>query len=286
MNPVILYSVLSLGGVAAFAAFALLIVAKRFHVEEDPRIDVVAEMLPGANCGACGSPGCRGFAEALIEAANQGDISGKVCPVSPPEAMAKIGGVLGLEVAEAKPIIAVRCCGGKIDAASRKIRYDGPESCAIANSLFSGEKGCAYACFGLSDCVKACDFGALSIDESGLPVVDEEKCVGCGVCVSVCPRRIMELRPKGKKGKRVWVNCRNKDKGGIAKKTCDVACIGCGKCAKACPEKIQAITIENNLAIIDPEKCISCGKCVKECPTGAIQATFPIVKKKEKEKGE
>ncbi len=285
MNPVILYSVLTLGGTAALAAMMLLIVAKQFFVEEDPRIDVVAELLPGANCGACGAPGCRGFSETLIEAANQGDISGKVCPVSTAEDMAKIGEVLGLEVSEAKPMVAVVRCGGLRDESTQKFVYDGPASCVIGNALFGGENGCSYGCFGLGDCVDACGFDAIKIDQAtGLPVVDKEKCVACGVCVTNCPRKLIELRPLGKKEKRVWINCRNCDKGGAAKKVCGVACIGCGKCAKACPEKISAITVENNLAYIDPDKCIACGKCFWECPTRAIKASFEVRKPKPKKK--
>ncbi len=285
MSPIILYSVLTLGGVAALAAVMLLIAAKQFYVEEDPRIDVVAELLPGANCGACGAPGCRGFSEMLIKAANQGDISGKVCPVSTPEDMARIGEVLGLEIAEVKPMVAVVRCGGLKNESTQKLVYDGPLSCMVAGILFSGENGCSYGCFGLGDCVKACGFDAIKIDQvTGLPVVDEEKCAACGVCVTACPRKIIELRPVGKKEKRVWVNCLNYDKGGAARKVCSVACIGCGKCVRACPDKISAITLENNLAYINPDKCIACGKCFWECPTNAIKASFEVPKPKPKKK--
>ncbi len=283
MSSIILYSVISLGGVAAFAAVTLFFIAKKFHVEEDPRIDEVTELLPGANCGGCGYPGCRGFAEKLVEAADTGDISAFMCPPGGSDTMAAVGKFLGLEVAAAEPTIAVVHCGGDNEKAPRKLSYDGPSKCSVAHTLFNGEKGCAYGCLGLGDCVTACDFDAIYIDEKTLlPVVSEEKCVSCGACVTACPRNIIDIRPKGRRGRRVWINCCSHDKGAVAMKACKAACIGCGKCVRECPEKIQAIRLENNLAIIDPGKCIACGKCVNVCPTGAIKASFDVPKPKPK----
>lgn len=285
MNPVILYSVVTLGAVAAGAAMILFFIAKKFKVDEDPRIDEVTELLPGANCGGCGYPGCRGFAEALVKAADEGDISALNCPPGGADTMAEVGKYLGMEVAETAPTVAILRCGGTREKAPAKLAYDGPAKCAIAHNLFSGENGCPYGCLGLADCVVSCDFGAMYMDEdTGLPVIIEEKCVSCGACVKACPRAIIEIRPVGRKGRRVWINCVNKEKGAVAMKNCKAACIGCGKCVKECPEKVSAITMKDNLAYIDPEKCISCGKCIVVCPTGAISATFTPPKPKPKAK--
>ena len=146
------------------------------------------------------------------------------------------------------------------------------------HSAGAGETGCGYGCLGCGDCVAACNFDAIHMNpETGLPEVDEDKCTACGACAKACPRHIIELRKKGPKGRRVYVQCVNKDKGAVAKKACEVACIGCGKCEKEC--KFDAITITDNLSYIDFNKCRLCTKCVDVCPTGAIiKVNFPVRK--------
>ncbi len=259
-------TVLVVSGLGALLALLLFLVAKKFRVEEDPRIDDVEKMLPGANCGGCGFAGCRGMSEALVKS---DDISSLYCPVGGGECMKKIAAYLGKEAAEREPMVAVVRCAGSCENRPKTNRFDGASSCLIASSLYAGDTGCSFGCLGLGDCVTKCEFGALSINPAtGLPEVDEEKCTACGACVKACPKHIIELRKKAPKGRKVYVSCVNKDKGAVARKACKVACIGCGKCAKVCP--FEAITVENNLAYIDFAKCKMCRKCVVECPTGAI----------------
>ena len=271
MTTTIIYTIISLCAIGIASAVILYFVAQKFKVEEDPRIDTVESILPGANCGGCGKPGCRGFAEATVKATS---LDGLFCPVGGAETMTKVAAALGMEVTAQTPQIAVVRCNGTCDHRQRTSQYDGYKSCAIEHSLYRGETDCTFGCLGCGDCVTACPFDAIHMDENGLPVVSEEKCVACGACVKACPRNIIELRNKGVKGRRVFVCCVNKDKGNIARKACTAACIGCGKCAKECP--FEAITLENNLAYIDFRKCRLCRKCVSVCPTHAIhEVNFP-----------
>lgn len=275
----ILIALLSLGAIGAISAVILYFVAQKFAVYEDPRIGQVEEALPGANCGGCGFPGCKGFADACVKADS---LDALLCPVGGGETMGKIAAILGKEAVAAQPMVAVLRCNGTCANRPRTNSYDGATSCAIAASLYGGETACTYGCLGCGDCVTACSFGAISIDsETGLPVIDEDKCSGCGACAKACPKSIIEVRKKGIKSRRVFVSCVNKDKGAAARKACTAACIGCGKCVKACP--FEAITLENNVAYIDADKCKLCRKCVDECPTGAIHAlNFPPKKVVEK----
>ena len=266
MTTTIIYTIISLCAIGIASAVILYFVAQKFKVEEDPRIDTVESILPGANCGGCGKPGCRGFAEATVKATS---LDGLFCPVGGAETMTKVAAALGMEVTAQTPQIAVVRCNGTCDHRQRTSQYDGYKSCAIEHSLYRGESDCTFGCLGCGDCVTACPFDAIHMDENGLPVVSEEKCVACGACVKACPRNI-----KGVKDRRVFVCCVNKDKGNIARKACTAACIGCGKCVKECP--FEAITLENNLAYIDFRKCRLCRKCVSVCPTHAIhEVNFP-----------
>lgn len=273
----ILVAVISLGAIGLISAVILYVASKKFAVYEDPRIAQVAEVLPQANCGGCGFPGCSGFAAACVKA---GSLEGKMCPVGGQPTMEKVASILGLEATASEPKVAVVRCNETCANRPKLTQYDGVRSCVVANSTFGGETGCTFGCLGCGDCVSACQFDAIHMNpETGLPEVDESKCTACGACSKACPRNIIEIRPKGKNNRRVYVQCVNKDKGAVARKACAAACIGCGKCVKVCP--FEAITLENNLAYIDPAKCKSCRKCEMECPQQAIVAVnFPPRKPK------
>lgn len=258
----ILIAVISLGTIACLLALVLYVASKRFAVYEDPRVAQVSAVLPQANCGGCGYPGCSGFAEACVQA---GSLDGKLCPVGGQPVMERVAGILGLEAAALEPRVAVVRCGGTCDARPRLRVYDGAQRCAILASLCEGETDCAYGCLGCGDCADACSFGGLRMNPStGLPEVDAAVCTACGACVRACPRGLIELRPRG----RAEVLCASRDKGGVARKVCASACIGCGKCLKTCPS--GAVVLEDNLARIDPRKCEACGRCVEACPQGVI----------------
>ncbi|HLO59913.1 MAG TPA: Fe-S cluster domain-containing protein [Bacteroidales bacterium] len=277
MVTTIIYTILSLSLLGAVAAVVLYFVAQRFKVFEDPRIDQVEAELPAANCGGCGFAGCRNLAETLVKSES---FDGLFCPVGGNTVMARIAEVLGRQAVTQDAKIAVLKCNGTCEYRPRTSIYDGTASCAIASALYSGETGCNYGCHGFGDCVEACLFDAMYIDETtGLPVISDEKCTACGACVKACPRNLIELRKKWKGNKKIYVACSNEDKGGIARKSCSVACIGCSKCVKVCT--FDAITLENNLAYIDSDKCRLCRKCAPECPTNSIiEIGFPQKKEK------
>lgn len=272
----ILVAVLVLGAIGLISALVLYFASHKFAVHEDARIGQVSEVLPQANCGGCGYPGCSGFAAACVKAADAGSLEGKLCPVGGQPVMEKVAGILGLSVAESAPMVAVVRCNGTCENRPRLVEYDGAQSCRVQQMTGMGETGCAYGCLGCGDCVSACKFGALTMNmETGLPEVNEDLCTACGACAKACPRTIIEIRPKGPKGRRMVVLCNNKDKGAVAGKSCKVACIGCGLCVKTC-DKFEAITVTDNLAYIDPQKCKMCRKCEDVCPKGAIKAiNFP-----------
>jgi len=273
----ILYSAVLLASIGIVAAVILYVVSKKFYVYENPLIGEVDEILPAANCGGCGSPGCKAFAEKLV---NTEDISELFCPVGGNDVMKQVAGLLGKEVAEKDPTVAVILCQGGCDVRPKTTIYQGPRSCAISSLVYGGETDCQYGCLGDGDCVDVCDFDAMYMDEeTGLPVIITDKCTSCGACVKACPRDIIEMRPLNKRDLKIFVGCLNEDKGGIAKKACNVACIGCSKCEDICPK--DAVVMTDTLAYIDPALCTLCRKCVEVCPTHSIiETNFPPKKVK------
>lgn len=272
MTQTFFWTILILAGLGLVLALVLFFIAKKFKVEEDPRIDEVEKVMPGANCGGCGFAGCRAFADAAVKASN---LDNNYCPVGGNEVMKKVASILGYEVKEKAPMVAVVRCNGTCDKRPKTNDYDGLASCKVKAALYAGDTGCAYGCLGCGDCVEACQFGAISMDPAtGLPVVDEEKCTACGACSKACPKHVIEIRNKGPRSMRLYVSCINKDKGPVAKKACASACIGCGICAKTCTH--DAITITDNVAYIDFTKCKLCRECEAMCPTEAIHGVnFP-----------
>jgi len=269
---VILNAVIVLGVIGLASAAVLFVLSKKFAVKEDPRIGQVTEILPGANCGGCGFPGCGGMAAACVKAADAGSLDGLLCPVGGNETMQKIAGILGLKAEVSAPKAAVVRCNGTCENRPRIVDYDGTLSCRVMNATSMGETACAYGCLGCGDCVAACQFDAIHMNvQTGLPEVDTEKCTACGACAKSCPRQIIEVREmKGKKKMGVAVECVNKDKGAAAMKQCKASCIACQKCVKVC--EFGAIAVENNVAHIDATKCKLCRKCEDSCPRAVIHA--------------
>lgn len=253
--PIIIVTVIGL-----LAGLILSIVSKLFAVEVDERIEKIREELPGANCGACGFAGCDEYAAKLVKEG----VKPNLCVPGASAVAKKISEILGVEFESVEEKYAVVACKGNCDVTDDIVEYMGRKSCAACNSFYQGKKICTYACLGYGDCVNVCQYDAIHI-VNGVAVVDYSRCVGCGMCARACPNHIIQLIPTSS---HVAVQCSSKDKGAYTRSICKAGCIGCKKCEKTCPN--GAITVENNLAHIDPSKCTNCGACFEACPVKAI----------------
>lgn len=257
----IIFAIVSIGGLGIIFGAILGFASKIFAVDEDPRVGMVQECLPGANCGGCGYPGCGGLAAAIVA----GKAPVNSCAPGGAKAAAAIAEVMGVVAEETEPMVAFVKCGGTCDKAQNKYEYDGIDDCIMASQLAgASSKACAYGCMGLGSCVKACKFDAIKI-ENGVAVVNPDLCVACGKCVSTCPKKIIDLVPKKKK---VKVQCSSKDMGKAVMSVCSAGCIGCKICEKTC--KFDAIHVIDNIAVIDYDKCKNCGMCANKCPKKVI----------------
>lgn len=239
---------------------ALVLFGKKFHVEVDERVAAVRELLPGNNCGACGYAGCDALAEAI--ASGEAPVNG--CPVGGAPAAEKIGEVMGVSADAAQKMVAFVRCGGDCEHTSVKALFSGVEDCRSAIASGISPWSCDFGCMGYGSCVRVCPADAIHVAD-GVAKVDPERCVGCGLCVKTCPKRLIELIPYDQK---VFVRCHNTNKGTQVKAVCSAGCIGCRLCTKQC--EAGAVTVNDNVAHIDPALCTNCGKCAQKCPTGAI----------------
>jgi len=256
----ILTALAALGGLTLLLAVMLIVANRKLYVYEDPRIDTVEEMLPHANCGACGYPGCRPFAEALVA----GEAPPAKCTVSTEAARERIANYLGVALGSEEKIVARLACAGGTNVALNRARYQGIETCQAAALVSGGGKGCFWGCLGHGDCDVSCDFDAITMNEFSLPVVDVDKCTACGDCVEACPKDLFSLQPVNH---RLWVACKNLEAGNDILEECQVACTACGKCAM---DGGDLIDMAHNLPVIDYAKDHRTKAPIQRCPTGAI----------------
>jgi RnfABCDGE-type electron transport complex B subunit len=257
----VVYSILVVGGLGLVAGAVLAIASERFAVEVDPRVERLEEALPGVNCGACGHPSCTAAAKAIAE----GKAPVNACVAGGEATMHLVADVMGVEAKSVAPKIAKIQCRGDLGIASLEYEYHGIDDCRAAYILFNGAKTCAYGCLALGSCARACPFDAIEYDFHRVPYVRYDKCTGCGVCVDVCPRDLIDLYDATAE---VFVMCKSRDKGSTVKKICEVGCIACGICERSCP--FNAITVQDGLAVVDHTKCTKCGLCVVLCPQNCI----------------
>ncbi|MCL2380915.1 MAG: RnfABCDGE type electron transport complex subunit B [Treponema sp.] len=266
MDTTIFIAVLSVTAVGASCAVMLCIAAKVMHVKVDERVAQLQEIMPGINCGACGYPGCSGYAEALVSGAG---VKTNLCTPGGAEVLARISAILGVEAESVVPKTAVVNCLGDSGSQQKKMEYKGIQSCQAAKLLFGGEGACAFGCLGYGDCQIVCPTDAVCMQDS-LARIRAGLCTGCGLCVKACPNDLISIENASAP---VFVMCKNIEKGAVVRKKCSKGCIGCGKCARECPEK--AIVVENSLARIDYAKCSGCGHCVQSCVAKCIKPGKP-----------
>jgi Na+-translocating ferredoxin:NAD+ oxidoreductase RNF subunit RnfB len=261
MNPIIL-AVLSVTIIGVICAIILSIASKVMYVKTDERVAELLECLPGSNCGACGFPGCSGYAAAL---ASDADVQTNLCTPGGEAAVQKISALLGVEAGHMVTKHAVVHCRGDGNVRQKKMEYRGIYTCVAARQIFGGEAACAFGCLGYGDCQKVCPSGAVCV-ENGLARINPHLCNGCGMCVKVCPNKLISVYADTVGA---VVFCSNMEKGAQARKKCADCCVGCGLCARECPTR--AVKVVDSLAIIDYEKCTGCGVCIKKCVTRCIQ---------------
>jgi Na+-translocating ferredoxin:NAD+ oxidoreductase subunit B len=251
-----------MGGMGVLLAALLALADKKLYVWEDPRIAQVEALLPHANCGGCGFPGCRMFAEKCVE----GVIAPGKCNVNTAEGIHAIAELLQVNAGHEEKRVARLACAGGAHVAKHRARYAGLDTCRAAALISGGGKGCSWGCLGLADCMRVCNFDAIKMDAHGLRVVSEEKCTACGDCVAICPKSLFSLHPVSH---RLWVACLNLLNGDQAEADCEVACTACGRCAADAPAGLIAIV--NNLAVIDYSRNNKATQVpIQRCPTGAI----------------
>jgi electron transport complex protein RnfB len=259
----IIWAISVVGGLGLIAGAVLAFASKQFAVVVDPRVERLESILPGANCGACGLPGCSAAAKAIVE----GKASVNMCRAGGDSVVAAIAEVMGVVASSSAPQIAKIQCRGDIGIAKLQYEYHGIDDCRAAYILFNGAKACAYGCLALGSCAKACPFGAIEYKHHQVPRVDADICTGCGVCVDMCPRNLIELYDASAE---VFVMCKSHDKGAQVRKICEVGCVACGACERVCP--YEAVVVKEGLAVIDHEKCKKCGLCARQCPYNVISA--------------
>ena len=256
----VLFAVAVVTVIGAVAGFGLSIASAAMAVPKNEKAEEIASALPGANCGSCGFSGCTAYAEAIAN----GEAEAGLCTPGGADTATMLSEILGIQVDTSVKFGYVGCKGC---SESSKLNYMGVNTCAAANMMYKGPTTCSFGCIGLGDCISACDYGAIAV-ENGVATVKTELCRGCGKCAVACPKNLISIKTPSKKRIAI-IKCSNTDKGKAVKDVCANGCISCTKCVKEC--RFDAIHMENNLPVVDSEKCLGCGKCAIACPCNVIE---------------
>ncbi len=280
MNPILIAAII-VSATGLLLGLGLAIASIVLAVPVDEKAEAITEVLPGANCGACGFSGCSGYADALSKGKTT---ETALCAPGGADVAAQVASIMGVAAGAVVPMSAVVMCQGTTENCDTMLNYSGAKTCKMASQLFGGPKDCNYGCLGFGDCVEACPYDAIQLCD-GVARINPLACKACKICIKTCPKSLIELVPLHES--KAVVFCKNKNKGALTRKECKVGCIGCMKCVKAC--EFDAISVENNVAHVDTSKCTGCGKCVEGCPTkclnlvtlGGAQVAEPVETKVE-----
>ena len=249
----------AIGGIGLVCGTALALAAKFLAVEEDPRVETMGELLPGANCGGCGFAGCADYAKAVV--LNGAAIN--LCAPGGAEVLENIAAAMGMEASAEEKKVAVVMCAGGATKAPRKHIYNGVADCKAAAAVAGGDKLCSYGCLGYGSCARVCPAGAFSFEDN-LAKVHPELCISCGACVKSCPRALIKMVPISKS---IHVLCSSKDKGPLVKKACQVGCIGCRMCLKLAGDSFE---MDGFLALRNYDIPVASEAIVEKCPGKCI----------------
>jgi RnfABCDGE-type electron transport complex B subunit len=266
IDPLILYAVVSMLVLGVLFGLGLVLAARAFRLEEDPRVQEALDLLPGINCGGCGYAGCQAYAEAVVEGEKV-----TLCTAGGPEVAEMLAELMGVEVGRVSKLRAVVHCQGGLSRCPDTFQYVGEQDCRAANITAGGPKACPYGCLGFGTCAEACPYGAITMSEERLPVIDPQKCTACGICVRTCPRDLISLLP-AEYG--IYLGCSSHDRGKAVKEVCSVGCIACRLCVKDDPH--DAIEMVNDLPVLNHEKASgNFAKAAEACPMNCFVVEFP-----------
>ncbi len=224
----------------------LAIADKKLAVEKDEKLIALEAMMPNANCGGCGYPGCSGYAAAV--ASGEAEIG--LCSPGGADLIEKMSKVMGVEVASAKEkMVAFVHCNGNSAVTKEEFEYKGINDCNAASLLQAGFNACKEGCLHLGSCISVCPASAISKAENGQIIVDKEKCIGCKKCVAVCPNGVIKMIPYSAT---YVIPCNNHEMGAKVKQSCQVGCIGCKICQVKYPD--SGCIVDNFLSHIDYDK--------------------------------
>jgi electron transport complex protein RnfB len=257
----IITAVAALGGLGFVLASLLILANRKLYVFEDPRIAVVEELLPSANCGACGFAGCHAFAEAVVG----GAAAPAACTVNTAEGSTSIAAYLGVDAGARQRLVARLACAGGDNVAPRRAHYRGTQSCVAAAQVSGGGKACFWGCLGYGDCERACDFDAIRMNRHALPEVIADRCTACGDCVEICPKDLFSLQPVDSP---LWVACASREHGDAVLEHCAVGCTACERCVV--DDREGVLSMHDNLPRVDASRPARERRAIERCPTGAI----------------